>query len=196
MATSQTHFLVNNKIHIQHNGMVMGAPLAPVVADIFMVHMETSLMDQLMKIGVCDWHRYVDHTSVLIEPTTNLAHVLNIVNNFHPSIKFTYEFEANPTLPFLDVRVTRSPERQTFETIIYSKPTFTGLMTKWNSFIPMHYERTSLDSMIRRAPSIFLTYTSLVAEFDEIRCISQAIDYPLSLIDTHIGMRLSRYMTK
>ena len=182
--------------YVQHNGVAMGAPLAPVVADIFMAHMETSLMDQLMESGVCEWHRYVDDTFVLIEPTTNVVDVLNILNSFHPSIKFTYEVEANRSLPFLDVRVTRSPERQTFETTIYRKPTFTGLMTKWDSFVPMNYKKASIDSMIRRALSICSTYASLVAEFDEIRRISQANDYPISFIDTHIGMGLSRYMAK
>ena len=195
-ATSETHFLFDNKMYVQHNGVAMGAPLAPVVADIFMAHMETSLMDQLMESGVCEWHRYVDDTFVLIEPTTNVVDVLNILNNFHPSIKFTYEVEANRSLPFLDVRVTRSPERQTFETTIYRKPTFTGLMTKWDSFVPMNYKKASIDSMIRRALSICSTYASLVAEFDEIRRISQANDYPISFIDTHIGMGLSRYMAK
>jgi hypothetical protein len=183
-------------MYVQHNGVAMGAPLAPVVADIFMAHMETSLMDQLMEIGVCEWHRYVDDTFVLIEPTTNVVDVLSILNSFHPSIKFTYEVEANRSLPFLDVRVTRSPERQTFETTIYRKPTFTGLMTKWDSFVPMNYKKASIDSMIRRALSICSTYASLVAEFDEIRRIGQANDYPISFIDTHIGMGLSRYMAK
>jgi hypothetical protein len=195
-ARSDTHFLFDNKMYTQHNGVAMGAPLAPVVADIFMAHMETSLMDQLMEIGVCEWHRYVDDTFVLIEPTTNVVDVLNILNNFHPSIKFTYEVEANRSLPFLDVRVTRSPERQIFETTIYRKPTFTGLMTKWDSFVPMNYKKASIDSMIRRALSICSTYASLVAEFDEIRRVSQANDYPISFIDTHIGMGLSRYMAK
>ena len=195
-ATAKTHFLFDNKMYVQHNGVAMGAPLAPVVADIFMAHLETSLMDQLMETGVCEWHRYVDDTFVLIEPTTNVVDVLNILNSFHPSIKFTYEVEANRSLPFLDVRVTRSPERQTFETTIYRKPTFTGLMTRWDSYVPMNYKKASIDSMIRRALSICSTYTSLVAEFDEIRRISQANDYPASFIDTHIGMGLSRYMAK
>jgi hypothetical protein len=94
-ATAETHFLFDNKMYVQHNGVAMGAPLAPVVADIFMAHLETSLMDQLMETGVCEWHRYVDDTFVLIEPTTNVVDVLNILNNFHPSIELTDEVEAN-----------------------------------------------------------------------------------------------------
>ena len=84
----------------------MGAPLASVMADIFMAHLETTLMDELTSIGVCEWHRYVDDTFVRVQPGTN---------GFHPWIKLTYELKANSSLPFLDVRVTRSLERHTFE---------------------------------------------------------------------------------
>jgi hypothetical protein len=52
--TSEMHFFFDNKMHVQHYGVVMDAPLAPVVADIFMAHMETTLMERLMKSGVCE----------------------------------------------------------------------------------------------------------------------------------------------
>jgi hypothetical protein len=96
---------------IQHDGAPMGAPLASVIADIFMVHMETSLMDQLMETWVCEWHRYIDGIFVLIEPTTNGADVLNILNNFHSSIKFRYGIKANQSLALLNVRVPHSSDR-------------------------------------------------------------------------------------
>jgi hypothetical protein len=180
---------------IQQNGVAMGVPLAPVIADIFMAHMETTLMDRLMEIGVCEWHKYVDDTFVLIEPTTNVTDVPHILNNFHPSIKFTYDIETDQSLPFLDVKVTRLSERQTFETTIYRKPTFTGLMTKWNSFVPMSYKKAGIDSMIRRALSICSTYQSLAVEFDEIRRTGRANNYHSSFIDIHIGIGMSKYLT-
>jgi hypothetical protein len=52
-ATSEMHFLFDNQMYVQQNGVLMGAPLAPVVVDIFMAHLETSLMNQLMETGVC-----------------------------------------------------------------------------------------------------------------------------------------------
>ena len=195
-ATSETHFTFNNKMYVQHNGVAMGAPLAPVMADIFMAHLETTLMDELKSVGVCEWHRYVDDTFVLVDPGTKVDDILSILNNFHPSIKFTHENEANGSLPFLDVRVTRSPDRRTFETTIYRKPTFTGLMINWDSFVPMQYKKAGIDSMVRRALSICSSYTSLTAEFDEVRRIGQANGYPISFIDTHIGIGLSRHLRK
>jgi alpha-glucosidase (family GH31 glycosyl hydrolase) len=35
-----------------------------------------------MKIGVCEWHRYISDIFVLIELTTNVSDVLHILNNY------------------------------------------------------------------------------------------------------------------
>ena len=165
----------------------MGSPLAPMMAQIVMAHLKTTLMNELKSIGVCEWHRYVDDMFVRVQPGTN---------SFHPSIKFTYELEANDSLPFLDVRVTRSPERHTFETTIYRKTTFTGLTINWDSFVPLQYKKASIDSMVHRALSICSTYLSLTEEFAEIRRYGLANGYLRSFIDTHIGVGLSRYMER
>ena len=133
---------------------------------------------------------------MLVNRNTNVTDILSILNNFHPSIKFTHEIEANESLPFLDVKLTRLSEGYTFEMTIYRKPTFTGLMTNWESFVPMNYKKASIDSMIRRALSICSNYKLLSIEFNEIRRIGQANGYPLSFIDVHIGIGLSRYLGK
>ncbi|CAF1678176.1 unnamed protein product, partial [Adineta ricciae] len=52
LATSKTHFTFDKKMYVQHNGVAMGAPLAPIIADIFMSHLEDKLMDRLKEIGV------------------------------------------------------------------------------------------------------------------------------------------------
>ena len=47
-------FIFDGKTYVQHNGVAMGAPLAPAMADIFMAHLETSSMDDLRKSS-CVW---------------------------------------------------------------------------------------------------------------------------------------------
>jgi hypothetical protein len=101
--------MFDGNIYAQHNGVAMGALLAPIIADVFMAELETTLMDRLEQKGAREWHQYVDDTFVLAEPDTNIQDVPDILNGFHPSIKFTYEVEEDNSLPFLDVRVTRSP---------------------------------------------------------------------------------------
>ena len=115
--------------YVQHNGMAMGSPVAPIITDIFMAKLETTLMDHLEQKGVHEWHRYVDDTFVLVEPNTDIQEVLDILNGFHPSIKFTYEAEEDNSLRFLDVRVSRSTSTNVFTATIYRKLTSTGLRT-------------------------------------------------------------------
>ena len=196
IATSQTHFIFDNKMYVQHNGVAMGAPLAPIIADIFMSHLEETLMDRLKQNGICEWHRYVDDTFVLVEPTTKIENVLEILNNFHPSISFTRQLEKNCSIPFLDVWVTRSSETKIFQTAVYRKETFTGLMIKWDSFVPVNYKKSSIVSMIQRALTTCSTYSSLAIEFENIRQIGLHNGYPSSFIDTRIGIGFSKYLKK
>lgn len=195
-ATSETHFIFDNKMYVQHNGVAMGAPLAPVIADIFMSHLEQTLMDRLVEIGVREWYRYVDDTFVLLEPTTKVEDVLNILNNFHPSITFTRQLEKAGSLSFLDVRVIRSTQNNKFETTIYRKETFTGLLLKWDSFVPIEYKKSTIVSMVQRALAVCSTYTLLATEFNEIRKIARKNGYPLSFIDKRIGIGLSNFLKK
>ncbi|CAF1610357.1 unnamed protein product, partial [Rotaria magnacalcarata] len=194
--TSKTHFSFNDKIYVQHDGVAMGAPLAPIIADISMAYLETTLMDELISLGVCEWHRYVDDTFVFINPNANVNDILSVLNGFHPSMKFTHKVEKDNELEFLEVKVIRIPERHTFETTIYRKPTFTGLMTNWNSYVPIEYKKSSITSMMDRALRICSTYQLLSTEFNEIRKIAKLNDYPTSMVDTLIGIKFSKYRNK
>ncbi|CAF3354938.1 unnamed protein product, partial [Rotaria socialis] len=111
-----------------HNGVAMGAPLAPIIADVFMTNLETTLMDDLINAGVSEWHQYVDDTFLLVNSITCIDNILSILNNFHPSITFAYKVEDGDKLEFLDVFITRSTECQSLGTTIYHKPAYTDLL--------------------------------------------------------------------
>jgi hypothetical protein len=155
-----------------------------------MSHLEDTLMDRLVQSGVCEWFRYVDDTFILLEPTTKIEDVLNILNNFHPSINFTHEVPTDGSLSFLDVRVIPSIQNNKFQTTIYRKDTFTGQLLKWDSFVPIEYKKASIVSMVRRALAVCSTYALLDTKFDKIREIGQQNGYPLLFINTRIGIGL------
>ncbi|CAF4267577.1 unnamed protein product [Rotaria sp. Silwood2] len=151
----------------------------PVIGDIFMTHLETTLMDRLTQSDVCEWYRYVDDTFVVINKDANVNNILSILNEFHPSIKFTRKIEDNDKLEFLDVQ-----------------PTFTGVLTNWNSDVPIQYKTASIVSMVNPALNICSTYKLLEHEFNEIRRFGLLNNYPLSFIDTIIGIKLSQHRNK
>ena len=51
LCTKNVHFTFNNQIYIQLDGVAMGSPLGPVLANIFMVELETSVIPNLNEIN-------------------------------------------------------------------------------------------------------------------------------------------------
>lgn len=108
--------------------------------------------------GIIYWKRYVDDTFVLLDPEVSATNICSQLSQCHPSLKFTVEEEnaEKHTIPFLDVLVQRQPGVG-FRTRVYRKSTFTGLLTKWDSFVPKKYKYNAISTMIYRAIRICST---------------------------------------
>ena len=146
--TKEMHFSFNGDIFRQIDGVAMGSPLGPVIANIFMVELEKSLVPQLD--GMIDlWYRYVDDTFTFIRKGCVEA-VLERLNEFHPSIKFTFEKEANGRISFLDVCVIKKPDGS-FDTDVHRKATDTNVYVHWDAFAPKTWKTGTLKGLIRRA---------------------------------------------
>ena len=61
LCTKNVHFTFNGEIYIQIDGVAMGSPLGPVLANIFMVELEKIIIPKLEK-DVKLWRRFVDDT--------------------------------------------------------------------------------------------------------------------------------------
>jgi len=83
-----------------------------------------------------------------------------------------------------------------FSTTIYRKPTYTGLMTKWNSFVPHSYKVSTITSMVYRAIRICSTYKLLHEELEFIEFISILNKYPIKFIKSQIRKTYDRYVEK
>ena len=59
-ATSHTHFLFNGCFYDQVDGVAMGSPLAPVLANFFMGHYEKLWLNNYTGLKVLYYRRYVD----------------------------------------------------------------------------------------------------------------------------------------
>ena len=122
ICTKEMHFSFNGKMYQQIDGVAMGSPLGPVIANIFMSELEKTL-DPALSEDVSFWTRYVDDTFAFVREGS-VQKVLDCLNGFHPSIQFTHENEVNGKIAFLDVNVSTRNDRR-FDTSIHRKSTDT-----------------------------------------------------------------------
>ena len=157
----------------------MVSPLAPVLADIFMIHLENKIMTKLKEVVVLCYRRYVDDTFVIVQKNAKINNITTILNSFHKDIQFTSVEEQNNELPFLDVLVPRTDK--TFVTSVYRKPTYSGLLLKWSSFVPKSYKISAVSSMVHRVIHISSSYALMHKEFEFIKDICKQNGYPIIL---------------
>ena len=149
-ATTSVEFSFNNIMYRQIDGIAMGSPLGPALANIFVGYYESKLFNKISKPTV--YCRYVDDTFSLFHKETEFQKFLNCLNSLHPSLKFTNEIKTNNSLPFLDVLVTKSNNK--FITSVYRKPTFTDQYIHWNSFGLKQRKTNLIDTLTHRALKI------------------------------------------
>ena len=94
-----------------------------------MVELERNLIP-ILKDSLPCWRRYVEDTICFIK-NGSVEHVLSTLNNFHSSIKFTYETESGNKLSFLDVQLIRTGNN--IEIYAFRNPTNTDIYIHWNS---------------------------------------------------------------
>ena len=104
-ATSRTHFLFNDQYFDQTDGLSMGSPLGPTLANLFMGKNEKEWLDQYDGPKVLFYRRYIDDVFCVFENGDQAKHFLNYLNTRHRNIRFTMEIEQQGVLPFLDVSI-------------------------------------------------------------------------------------------
>ena len=148
LSTREMHFSFNNNIYKQIDGVAMGSPLGPVIANIFMVHLEEEVIPRLTG-EVSSWFRYVDDTFTFIKED-KIELVQQTLNEFHQDISFTYEVEENKKISFLDVLVTRKTDGS-FDTEVYRKKTDTNIYIHWEAYATKSWKVGTLKGLFRRA---------------------------------------------
>jgi hypothetical protein len=175
-------FTFNKKLYKQIDGVSMGSPLGPIIANIFMNDFENKHMDELRKLGVKTWFRYVDDTFVIINNKSQAEIILEYLNKQHPTIKFTMEKEENNTLNFLDVKIKKKKDLS-FTTSTYRKPTFTGVMLNWNSLTSIKYKIGLISCLLDRSFKICSSEKQKLIEMEQLRELLIRNNYPNQIIE-------------
>ena len=177
--TKKLHFTFNNETYIQVEGVAMGSPLGPVLANIFGVELDTSVIPNLSN-KVKLRKRFVDDKFCLAR-LEYIDNILLALNSFHKNIKFTFEIEKDNTSPFLDILIIRKPGK--IKTAVYRKKTCTDLHMNWYSFVPKSWKWGTLKTLVRRAHINCFTEKHLKEELIHIRKTFKEINnYPHCVI--------------
>jgi hypothetical protein len=96
---TSTYFCFDGQFYEQTDGVAMGSPLSPVIANFFMEDHEKKPTEQTTHKPV-RWFRYVDDTFVIWpHGQEKLTEFLNHLNGLHNKIQFTMEKRRPPSIP-------------------------------------------------------------------------------------------------
>ena len=109
LSVFNTMFAFNGKFYKQNDGLGMGLPLSPTMANIFLCFHETNWLKNCPKeFKPKFYRRYMDDTLALFENESQAQKFLQYLNNQHDNMKFTCEIEENDCISFLDCLITRN----------------------------------------------------------------------------------------
>ena len=182
IATKNQLFQFEGNLYEQVDGVAMGSPLGPLMANAFMCSIEERLQDQGKMPDF--YKRYVDDTFSIMPNVETAEAFLSTLNDSHPSINFTMELATNGKLPFLGVEIVKHMSR--LETKVYKKPTDTGLLLHYQSHVDVRYKRSLLKTMLNRAFKLSSNWQLFHQECERLTETFSRLHYPVPLLQSTI----------
>ena len=191
LATSQSWFIFDGHYFDQVDGVAMGSPLGPTLANAFMCFYEKQWLNNCPpEFKPVFYRRYVDDIFVLFKSPEHIKSFKTYLNSCHRSINFTSEEEVNGEFSFLDVKIFR--EESKFTTSVYRKPTFTGLYTHFNSLLPRSYKAGLILTLLHRCFEICTNFKLFHEEVVYLNAILVKNGYPIKFIQNCIHRFLDK----
>ena len=149
LSTKESYIIFNELLYKQIDGAAMGSPHGPTLANEFLCFYEKKGLEQCPeKFKPVYYRRYVNDIFVLFRLQDHLINFRDYFNKCHPNMYFTFEQEKNGKVCFLDVEVSR--DGNTFATSVYHKPTFSGVYTHFDRFLPSTYKIGMIYTLVFR----------------------------------------------
>ena len=169
------HFIYNGKLYTQVDGVQMGSPLGPTLANWFLGDIERSIFKDKKTWHPKFYTRYVDDVFAVFKNSDDVLKFLDLLNSQHENLEFTVEY-AKDTLPFLDVEVSLGENN--IKTWLHRKPTDTGVLLNYNSVAPPSWKTGLIKCLLTRAKSVCSSPSLLSEEVDKISKLFKKNGYP------------------
>ena len=190
LAVKESIFIFDDQLYLQLDGVAMGSPLGPTLANAFLCYHEKKwLADCPTEFKPIKFNRYVDDCFLAFKSKEHATKFLEYVNSKHNSISFTSEFEIDNSLPFLDILITK--EFGSLSTNVFRKETYTGLGLNYDSYVPYLFKINSIKTLLHRAYNICNSWHNFHCELEKLREYFYINCYPKHLIDKQIKRFIS-----
>ena len=176
--------LTNEGYYRQKDGLAMGSPPAPLLANGWM-----SKFDKKIQGDAKMYFRYMDDILRDIKGHDIEDKVLEI-NELHPSLKFTHECETNSSIAFLDMMICRSESEVT--STWHTKPTDTGLTMNYHALAPQKYKRSAICGLVHRIHRACSTWKNFHESLTKAKMILDNNQYPPSFYEPIIKRTLNK----
>ena len=135
----------------------MGSPTSFILSEIYLQYLENTNIINIVTIpGIEGYFTYVDDILIIYNKTqVDINEILILFNNLTPYLNFTLELEKDSKLNFLDISLTKTSNRISYD--IYMKPTTTDTVIPNDSCHPREHNglRTAISThtVTRTEPS-------------------------------------------
>ena len=196
MCVCQNLFLFNGKIYKQVDGVAMGNSLGPVLANIFMAHLEEEFMfSETNDLQPSFYRRYVDDTFCVFDNQAQAERFLEFINNLHPSIGFDMECECDGRLGFLDTLVHKDGQN-TAELSTKVKQTDRGLFYHYSSLVPDRYKMNLVYNLVNRIYNIASNMLTFHQDLVNLKHRLLRNGFPAEMIDRSADKVLTKHRTE
>ena len=190
ICTTETPFTYNGTTYLQKNGVAMGTPLGPTLADFYMSQLENDLLSQNKISNPCFYVRYVDDILAIFNTKNHVHHFVRRLQN-NSVLKFTTDFMINNSFHFLDIKIVI--ENNNFLTSVYTKPTDKGSYSKYSSHTLDSYKKSTVKTLINRAVKYSHSWEEFHAETHRLTQLFINNEYPLSVVQNVINKAVNKY---
>ena len=182
-------FMFKDKFFTQTDGVAMGSPLGPTLANFFLADLETKMFEMFTGVKPKGYVRYVDDIFCIFEHQSQVTPFFEFLNNLHKNLTFTVEL-GGKTLPFLNTYI--QIDGSDFTSCIYRKKTHTGVFMNFTAMAPNKWKCGLILCLLNTAKRVCSSEQFFNDEVSKLRKFFTQNAYPKFFFDKALQIFLNK----